>query len=39
MFECQNCGKVFEEAIYIDEEARCPHCMSGDVIVYEEEND
>lgn len=35
--ECQNCGKEFEEPIYIDDEPRCPYCMSGDVIVYEEE--
>lgn len=32
MWECQNCECEFEEPIYIDNEPRCPHCMSGDVI-------
>lgn len=37
MNECQNCGCEFIEPIYIDDEARCPNCMSSDVIIYEEE--
>ena len=36
MYECQNCGEEFDEPIYIDDEPRCPHCMSGDVIGGEE---
>lgn len=34
MYECQNCEKEFEEPIIIDNEPRCPNCMSGDVIDY-----
>lgn len=33
--ECQNCEKEFDTPIIIDNEPRCPYCMSGDVIEYE----
>ena len=39
MYECQNCGKSFDEPVIIDEEIRCPHCYSGDVIGGEESED
>lgn len=49
VFECQNCGKTFEEETnFINELLEfcntetpdCPYCHSGDVIKYEEdEND
>lgn len=39
MNECQNCGWEFFEPIYIDDEPRCPNCMSSDVIIYEEEEE
>lgn len=37
--ECQNCEKEFNTPIYIDDEPRCPNCLSSDVIVYEEGED
>lgn len=37
--ECQICGKPFEVVIYIDEEPRCPYCYSGDIILYQENED
>lgn len=30
--ECQNCEKEFDNPIYIEDEQRCPYCMSGDVV-------
>lgn len=35
MFECENCGKEFEEPEYIENEPRCPYCYSSDIIDYE----
>lgn len=37
MFECENCGKDFYEPEYVDDEPRCPYCMSEDIIDYEVE--
>lgn len=46
IYECQNCGKVFEYEKQVDDEIKkfantetpnCPYCYSGDVIEYEEE--
>lgn len=36
--ECQNCGKEFETDEPI-EEITCPYCHSGDVIIYEVEDE
>lgn len=38
MNECQNCEREFEKAVYINGEPRCPYCMSGDVIIYEDDS-
>lgn len=32
MFECQNCGEEFEIPELVDDELRCPFCMSGDIV-------
>lgn len=39
MYECQNCEWEFEEPIYVDDEPRCPHCMSGDIVGGDEEDE
>lgn len=32
MYECQNCGREFEDPVIINDDEVCPCCYSGDII-------